>query len=386
MKRGSSFSTEPFGSSKRAAGASTGGAAEEDRRAAFLGALTALNTQFAAWVQQAVATNPDAPLLDAGHEYIAYLASLEDKYLRPDGEVFTFGSGECGQLAHGVEEDEDLSVRKPRIVTSLRDKQVRVVACGGIHSVAVGADGRVWSWGCNDDGALGRATGPIDPEDMSKGMKGDENFPALVTLGTGGEASRERVVHVACGDSQTLALTVDGNVWGWGCYKDKEGRKWFDLPKGYSGKVRRYDTGWSSQIARNRRSSSIVSLRCLHSQTANSFLFPFHIWLWTCLMIFLAVLAYQADFVKRQQDEPMKLDLLPANMAADLKCGASFNVALLKNGYRILCSLLSCSERAVNSPRNFLHPCTLSTPPFLAFSVLVDLIVKPIFFCSEIVV
>jgi regulator of chromosome condensation len=245
MKRGSSSSSSSFGSGKRAAGPSSAAAAEEDRRAAFLGALAALNAQFAAWVQAAVAKDPDAPLIDAGHDYIAYVTALEEKYLRPDGEVFTFGSGECGQLAHGVEEEDDLSVRKPRIVTSLRDKHVRVVACGGIHSVAVGADGRVWSWGCNDDGALGRATGPYDPEDLAKGFKGDENFPALVTLGPSGGgggrglggAANLQVVHVACGDSQTVALTVGGDVWGWGSYKDKEGRKWFDLPEGYTGKV-----------------------------------------------------------------------------------------------------------------------------------------------------
>lgn len=41
-----------------------------------------------------------------------------------------------------------------------------------------------------------------------------------------------QVVHVACGDSQTMALTVSGAVFGWGCYKDKEGQKWFDRRPG----------------------------------------------------------------------------------------------------------------------------------------------------------
>lgn len=94
-----------------------------------------------------------------------------------------FGSGECGQLAHGTENDEDLNVDRPRIVYSLRDKHIRTLACGGIHTIAVGADGRVWSWGCNDDGALGRPSGPVDPERPELGQKGDENFPELVTGG-----------------------------------------------------------------------------------------------------------------------------------------------------------------------------------------------------------
>jgi len=36
------------------------------------------------------------------------------------GECLTFGSGDCGQLAHGIEADEDLMVKYPRIVYSLR--------------------------------------------------------------------------------------------------------------------------------------------------------------------------------------------------------------------------------------------------------------------------
>ena len=48
------------------------------------------------------------------------MTSLEDRYLRVYGEVLTFGSGDCGQLAHGMEEDEDLMVKYPRVVHSLR--------------------------------------------------------------------------------------------------------------------------------------------------------------------------------------------------------------------------------------------------------------------------
>lgn len=37
----------------------------------------------------------------------------------------------------------------------------------------------------------------------------------------------ETIIRVACGDSQTIALSVTGDVWGWGSYKDKEGKHWF---------------------------------------------------------------------------------------------------------------------------------------------------------------
>lgn len=53
-------------------------------------------------------------------DYIDHVTALEDRYLRTYGEVLTFGSGDCGQLAHGIEEDNDLMVKYPRVVYSLR--------------------------------------------------------------------------------------------------------------------------------------------------------------------------------------------------------------------------------------------------------------------------
>jgi regulator of chromosome condensation len=38
----------------------------------------------------------------------------------------------------------------------------------------------------------------------------------------------EKVTCVAAGGSQTFAVTLSGKVYGWGCYKDKEGKQWFD--------------------------------------------------------------------------------------------------------------------------------------------------------------
>lgn len=54
---------------------------------------------------------------------------------------------------------------------------------------------------------------------------GEESTPLLVD-----SLQNETVVSVACGDGQTIALTAAGEVYGWGCYKDKEGKKFFNLP------------------------------------------------------------------------------------------------------------------------------------------------------------
>lgn len=43
-------------------------------------------------------------------------------------------------------------------------EQVVTVACGGLSSAALTESGRVFTWGCSDDGALGRSTDDNNPE------------------------------------------------------------------------------------------------------------------------------------------------------------------------------------------------------------------------------
>jgi regulator of chromosome condensation len=92
-----------------------------------------------------------------------------------------------------------MAVSFPRVVYSLRDKQVFSIACGGLHNAVVTANGQVYTWGCADDGSLGR--------------EGNEAIPSLVD---GGGLADESVLSVACGDGQTIALTSSGQVYGWG--------------------------------------------------------------------------------------------------------------------------------------------------------------------------
>jgi len=126
--------------------------------------------------------------------------------------VLSFGSGDCGQLAHSetLEDERDTVVARPRVVLALRDKQIAQLSCGGLHNVACTADGRCYTWGCNDEGSLGRL-----------GKEEELYLPGVVALD-------DPIVAVAAGGSQTFAVTKQGAVYGWGCYKDKEGKQWFD--------------------------------------------------------------------------------------------------------------------------------------------------------------
>ena len=62
---------------------------------------------------------------------------------------------------------------------------------------------QVYTWGCNDEGALGRET-----------KEGDEYVPGRVE-----KLGKVKVVQVSGGDSHTVALASNGNVYCWGVFR-----------------------------------------------------------------------------------------------------------------------------------------------------------------------
>lgn len=62
------------------------------------------------------------------------------------------GNGQFGRLGHGW---ACASSRFPRLVAGLAAHDVTAVACGGAHTVALTADGSVFTFGMNDKGQLG---------------------------------------------------------------------------------------------------------------------------------------------------------------------------------------------------------------------------------------
>ncbi|XP_060077678.1 regulator of chromosome condensation-like [Ylistrum balloti] len=119
-----------------------------------------------------------------------------------EGVVLVLGEGDVGQLGLG----EDILERaRPTLLSSVEEKVIQVV-CGGMHTVCVTVKGEIVTFGCNDEGSLGRDTSE----------EGSEMLPGKVPLGA-------KVVQVSAGDSHTAALTDDGRLYIWGNFRDSNG-------------------------------------------------------------------------------------------------------------------------------------------------------------------
>lgn len=150
-------------------------------------------------------------------------SGIETKVSHPShktiaGTVLVLGMGELGQLGLG---EDTMEKKRPFPVKGPIENKVVQVVCGGVHTVALTDDGQVlnmllvmaylvgsvrgqiYTWGCNDEGALGRSIDDID-----------EFTPGLV------ESLKEvKVVQLSAGDSHTAALTENGFVYCWGIFR-----------------------------------------------------------------------------------------------------------------------------------------------------------------------
>ncbi|XP_052774451.1 regulator of chromosome condensation-like [Mya arenaria] len=117
------------------------------------------------------------------------------------GVVLVCGEGDVGQLGLG----EDVMERGRPTLVNIPDPIIQVCG-GGMHTVCLTNKGEVYSFGCNDEGTLGRDTS----ED------GAETVPGKVE-------GLPRIVMVSAGDSHTAALSEEGQVFIWGNFRDTNG-------------------------------------------------------------------------------------------------------------------------------------------------------------------
>lgn len=153
-------------------------------------------------------------------------------------DVFVMGEGSGGELGLGAEKidgKKPLNVKRPRLNHNLKGKGVVQIGCGGMHVVALTKDNKIFTWGVNDNSALGRDTkwdgglrdmdapedSGSDDDDDESGLNPLESTPMEVDYSNVEENTT--FAQVIGLDSASYALTTEGKVYGWGTFRTADG-------------------------------------------------------------------------------------------------------------------------------------------------------------------
>lgn len=134
--------------------------------------------------------------------------------------LLTFGTGNFGQFGLGPEVLD--AIKRPRIHALFNELAkegalgpnggIVDVDCGGLHTLVVDTEGKVWSYGINDSGALGRITVGIEGKDQED----LETTPGLVQ---GLDHKTFKAAKVYAGDSVSVVLSEEGEIRVWGSFR-----------------------------------------------------------------------------------------------------------------------------------------------------------------------
>lgn len=108
-----------------------------------------------------------------------------------NGAVWTWGRNANGQLGNGTTTD----AKVPQQLATISG--VKSVAAGALHTLALKPDGTVWTWGSGSYGQLGIGT------------TADSAVPVQV-------AGLSDVVKIGAGAGHSFAVKSDGTIWVWG--------------------------------------------------------------------------------------------------------------------------------------------------------------------------
>ena len=140
-----------------------------------------------------------------------------------DGKAYAWGYNRYGQLGNGTTTQQSTPVPVPKPAGTPMDFTYMQAAAGGHHSLAIGSDGYVYAWGNNDHGQLGNNTKsnsstPVrvhGPNNFGEGLKAIQVAAGAwssMALGADGTVytwgSLSKGYNSDCSSPQTVPTTV----------------------------------------------------------------------------------------------------------------------------------------------------------------------------------
>ncbi|XP_011635998.1 RCC1 and BTB domain-containing protein 1-like isoform X2 [Pogonomyrmex barbatus] len=122
--------------------------------------------------------------------------------LTKEGQVYSWGHNGYCELGNGTC-NQGLTptlVNMPNVSGSIFMKRIVDIACGSHHSVALTEEGEVYAWGQNSCGQVGSS------------ISTNQGAPRQVNSNLAGK----KVVNISCGQTSTMAVIENGEVFGWG--------------------------------------------------------------------------------------------------------------------------------------------------------------------------
>lgn len=128
------------------------------------------------------------------------------------GKVLSWGLNQYGQCGVDMNIDDGAVVTKPTEIKALSDKDIVYITGGEHHSLAVSANGEVYTFGRYDMKEIGIEKEKLPLDDCITDAHGNVRcLPIPTKLET-----LPLIKSVACGSHHSLALTKDGYVYAWG--------------------------------------------------------------------------------------------------------------------------------------------------------------------------
>lgn len=136
---------------------------------------------------------------------VAISAGYVSVALKADGTVWTWGEGGSGELGNGSNSTSNKPVQVKGAGGTGFLTNIKAISAGTDTVLALKTDGTVWAWGLNSNGELGD----------NSATNANSNLPVQV-VGVGGTGFLTGVIAVSAGYEFSTALLSDGSVRAWG--------------------------------------------------------------------------------------------------------------------------------------------------------------------------